>query len=836
MDLLVTLGPQLRRDVVVLVVPDIHMLEPAHWQALATHIRRGGRALFWGLHSSRGEQAPIEIAMLHPRTEYYDLSAGEIRGIDAGMTQRRRPLRFQSPFPLPESVAGEAGIRWVPIAEAREPGGPVKGWPASAVILAATNAPVSAWAWIAWEPDRAFQEAQVALLRRAARFLMNTRFLLSAETRRAAWAPGDRIDLSLAVIGSAAETNVVRLNLEIENAKGSIERRWAQFLTVDGTLAAPARASALAYLGDVPRAVGRDETWRIRIGLVDARNERVLDHLSIPMPLLIESDPESAFREARPGTRGTHFIFGRRPSIVAGAAFDPPFGSANLSALQPPRFRPDRAIYELDSISEIGLNLVSVRYSAIEEAPQVRFLLNELRKRRMWALVILPARLSWNVEAPTTAELLKALALPSDHNLLAVAVDVTPPLPSDEAACSRIRAAWARWLAEQADAISDEELKHALETDPVLCLRNATHGIPAESEGALRLVASFFRDAVGRGLRRIRLEAAQQAPGALFTALGVERYPAFAGLPYVDFVTLALPPWDMEHQAIFDFLTAYARGFSGGKPVMWRLESPATRYPPSPDALRASAQVLEESIRRLEKAHAAGVLFGPVFGAPRGSDAMDGGLLNPDGSWRPAGEIARARVNEWKRKTLTIPSFLARESDWLIPAAWREWESPQTQKSTPQEPLEIRPFNRGRSTRDWIGGRRALTDEQKRMLREHLCADWISPMPPGDDAPLGAGLRRPVSLEVVNTGFASWTASVEGEPGSVWIRATHESGRVHLLPIRDTMPGSRAIAKWTPADPGDWTLRMWVPAYGEFGEALRVQVRATTQRNSSESR
>ena len=91
-------------------------------------------------------------------------------------------------------------------------------------------------------------------------------------------------------------------------------------------------------------------------------------------------------------------------------------------------------------------------------------------------------------------------------------------------------------------------------------------------------------------------------------------------------------------------------------------------------------------------------------------------------------------------------------------------------------------------------------------------------------AVLRAGLREKLELELWNTGPARWSAGVGGRSGSIWVRASHPEAREQWVAVADTPSGQHAVVRWTPADSGRWTLRMWSWSQGGFGEPLQVEV------------
>ncbi len=816
---LVTAGPRLRQDGAALVVPEMHLLTPAHWQQLASHIQRGGPVLFWGLDPAGGGDG-VALPMLRPLREYYTLNAREIRGLSGGMLQAPRALRFQSPFPR-ETATGATGKmrRWIPLAEAREPPGHPRGWPASLLIEAPAEGPLRAWGWIGWAPASAHAAAQRALLRRAARRLYERQYILDAGIDRAAMSPGDSIEIPLRIAAASPTAGPWRISVEMENDAGVVTRRLAEPLDGDRARRPIAMVSTSLFLGSAPRAIARAEDVRIRFSLTDAAGVKSLDEFTQRIRLLPDERPADDPSDERLGVRGAGFIVGRRPLALFGAAFDPVFAGAPGNPLDLDRYDMARALRELDLFREAGFNLVELDYTTPAQAPQLRHLLDEMRPRQLWALIRMPALSPWTPDWAQADAQLAALRLSRGHRVFAVAIDLAID-PNNERSRTALRAAWRAWIAEQYGDPAHAEF--LLNADPDAVLPDPDHARAAETPPALRrAIARFLHDHTSRRMRDTRRFLQTRAHGALLTAIGGDEYPLPPPAHHLDFVTRTIPA-AMEPPApgLLEFRTAHARGAAGGKPVLWRHAGAPMTYPPSADDLRRQAEALSAAGRALQRARAAGLMYASLAGGPRGPSDLDIGLVNPDTGWRPGGDALRGRVHEWRRAPAPTPVWRGREAEPETDAAWRSWGDRYVDEARADTIEEMRPTAWGRGTRDLPA---AGLDNQPISAPAPLAyvnAEWLEPAP--ESEPLRRRARQPVQLEWLNTGVATWSPSITGHVGAVWVRARSDAGRTQMLPVRETAPGARASLVWTPTDPGAWTLRGWLHPAGEFGEALRI--------------
>jgi hypothetical protein len=817
---LVTAGPRLRQDGVVLVVPDLRALTSAHWSQLTNHIRRGGPALFWGLDPATGADDAETLAMLRPLREYYTVLAREIRGTAGGMSQSSEPMRFQSPFPRETAVGPrDKNRRWIPLAEAREPEGHARGWPASLLIEAPADGPLRAWGWIGWAPSAAHAQAQRALLRRAARSLRARQFILTAGIDRAVLGPGDPIEMSLRIVAASPTAGPWRITVEMENEAGVVTRRLAESL--DPVRRAVAGVSTSLFIGVAPRAIARAEDMRLRFSLADAAGAVRLDGFTQRIRLLPDEPPADDSSDERLGVRGAGFIIGRRPLTLFGATFAPLFAGPPGNPLDFDRYDIETALRELDLIREAGLHVVEMDYISPAQAPQLRHALDEMRARRLWALLRMPSLSPWTPDWERADALFAALRLPRAHRLFAVAVDLTLS-PDDARTQAAIRGAWRDWIAEQYGDSTRAEALLGAPPDSVLPTPAAAR--EADAPIALRLaIARFLHDRIGRHLRDTRRFLDGRARGALLTALGGDDYPLPPPAHHLDFVTCTWPASAHVPEAGFlEFRTAHARGLAGGKPVLWRHAGAPLAYPPSAEDARQQAEALEAAAHALRRASAAGFIYASLSGGPRGATGADVGLLHPDTRRRPGGDAMREHVHQWRRRPPPTPVWRGREADLDFDTAWRRWGARYADDARAGIVEELRPIGWGRSAADLPAVGLGDAPFEAPAPFAHVNAEWIEPSP--ESEPLRRPARRPIRLEWINTGVAAWGPSVTGRTGSVWVRARSQGGRSQLLPVRETAPGARASLMWTPTDPDVWTLRGWLHPFGEFGEPLRFEV------------
>ena len=822
---LVTAGPGLRQAGAVLVVPEVRRLTPALWTQLLNHLQRGGLALFWGRDpptSPGGDGCEIFSAA----SEWYAFSAREIRGMPNGLLTAARPISLQSPFPRPTGPPGATGAteRWIPIAEAANPGGATRGWPASIFVRQPSNAPPCAWGWIGWDAASEHGGTITALLRLTAERLQQRQFLLQAGLDRYVMEPGGAFDLRVVVANGNPAASAWRVTAELENEDGVVTRRQAE------TLAASAPATLVStsiFLGTAPRQRDAGMKARLRIGLWDAAGTRRLDEVVQPVRLLPEPSPRATPGDERIGVRGNSFIIGRRPVALVGAAYAPAAADRTRSPFDPAQFDPARMRRELGLFRDAGFNALTLSCTHPSEVPQIRYLMDELRDRHLWAILELPALSPWTPDWARARELLAALRLsPGDRYAALSPGPVHPPRAGSEE--DTVAAAWRAWLLEQYG-----QLAHATEVlgaDPLahppgVWWTDARAEIPR----TVRLAAlRFLEDWIGRHYGACARFLREQGWPGLFTARSGLTIDPAAGAHHLDFLTLDGADLADNEPGRIEFHTAYARAVGYGKPVLWiniRADMP---YPPAEADQRRQAATLDAVSRSLLVSQAAGLVYGGFAGGPQRPGGRDDGLLNPDATWRPGGDALRARAQEWRRPSGAPPPWRGRELDAAgqtdgLRGAWLDWRERYADEAKAGRVEELRPTGWAKSSREWpaegLGGEPHRDPAPLRQVN----AEWIPPaMTTSGVARMG--LRQAVRLELINTGLATWAPSVTGHTGAVWIHARSPKGRVQPLGVRETPPGARQSIMWTPTDPGEWVLRPWLHPAGGFGEPLSLHV------------
>lgn len=820
-DQLIAAGPVLRRDGAVLLVPRIRELSPTLRSALTNHISRGGPTLVWGLDPLSRDQAD-QPSILPAATEFYSFTTRRIEGVHNGLLNVRSPMRLQSPFPFTGTT--NATVHWIPLARALAPANLLQGWPASLWVDTTDPKLLRAWGWIGWDPDENAQQPQQALLQLVASRLAQRNFLLRAGFERYSFEPNDTLNIPVKIAVAPPSRGPWRVTAEMESEDGAVTRRLSD------TIAPPHPVSIIStslFLGTAPRRLQQEQRTTLHVSLLNATNNLLYAENRQPVRMRAEADTVRGAPEERIGARAAMFTLGRRNVLLLGADYAPLSAASPHSGLDPDFFDPALLKRDISLFRDAGFNAIAVRYTAEEQAPQLRILLDDLRDNRIWALLQIPALSPWNPDWAEAKNLLDGLGLSTNHHVFAISPGIiAPPRPGAE--MERLDSAWKAWLEEQYGSVARAEEKLGIHnnTPAIGSWWDAENSAsPAWRPAARR----FLEDFAARHYSNCRAFLRARNWNGLFSAASGTPLDPAAGAALLDFITLDGAALDASDRDRAAFYTAYARTVSDNKPTLWINLSAAMPYPPSNNDLRKQASALDNTFREMTRAYASGAIIGGFTGGPLGSDGNDRGLVNPDGSWRPAGDAVRSRMQDWRRAPNQPPPWRGMEIDTVnMPksptALWREIKGEPDSEHLGTLVEEMRPigWNRYAAETPLTGLSGAEPDAPEPL--QFFNATWGSDNSPAPSRIARARMRQAKQLELLNTGLARWQAFREGETGSIWITARRGNGRPTRIPVSDTMPGARTTITWTPTDKGTWTLRPTIHPGIAFGEALRVEV------------
>jgi len=758
-------------------------------------------------------------------------------------------------FPGQTGVGGEqaADSRWLPVTASLSATSEILGYSGSVYIHPHAEGLYSISGWLGVNPAKeepdAFTELVEAALEAVSRDMYLHRYGTGGYSTRSQ-AP---VQLSSRLIDRRRrDQSPVRLAVEWINRQ-NIEVRRHVSPPLD-TLAMP----AVLNLGLAPEATDQTELYTLRISIRDRNDQRSLDRTEQLFKVFPEKAPPP---EKEPVTVLTgQLAQGRHPMFMLGVNYWPrllgPLSRENRHWLSPALFDPVMVQGDLDQIAAAGINSIAIEYTEIAQAPQLLFVLDELRRRSMWAILYIPSLHPLDLRMDEALRLLEAVRLKDWNEVFALetarGIVVRPRVER-----RHLDQAWNDWVNEHFNSATEAEQKLGIE---LWRDRGRTSGPPDQQleqgphrNGAVALYYSFLRDYASRQMGYIRQTLRSKGYSNLLTARTAYAWPRnsspgnfdaldlFTGAIHQDFMFVdawTAHPLRSEH-ADGNILYAYARGMSGGKPVLWAEFGHHVDASGGSASLQRQKEVYKYFLDLFIEQGASGgfAWWFPPESSFRSDE--DWGIVDPDGNWRQAEDVfrsARLRLRQTRAKTWSVN----RQNATLIQSAsqWREEQKVRrgffparptspvvTEWIPPGAGLDSMALLDPRQTKRWseIEGLFMLNSEWGALSVAGVMQERL----PGTN--IRTYTRRPVDMEIINSGTVKWTRTPERQNGSIWLRVSQSGHADEWIPLPPLTTGARQNVRWLPRETGVWEIQPHMIGYGKFGERLHVEVTTPPQ-------
>lgn len=792
----------------ILVVADIGGLPGDAWQDLAGYLRAGHPVVLCGPVSgdpAAGFGLTADGTGLERLAQAYGFTLDRLEHPAALQPpQAADGLYAQSWLvPAPRPPAEADAIRRIPLAAGYAYPGQLRGWPSWWVRAPAADPgqPPVGWVWLAVDAGRESSPAYPWLVEGAVRALRAPGMLAGFPSIAHRMEPGRPLTLDVAWLADPGELRELRVSAEWLAERGEVLRR-----VVSPPLPAATGAVSL-NVGVTPSPDPRSASARLRIQVRSRDDTRAFDQLDRLIKIRtdgIDLPPETWVTAAGPSLlagRVPFFLFGvdyipiRTPETGA-----PPADGG--SWLEGYAFDGDAFLRDLDLIQELGMNTLGLACDRPEQAPQLAWVLDELRRRNLKAVV----RLGGPGLADSDSDILRALVqragLAARSEI--AAIELALPAVAEGAFETDAANAWPVWL----DWMEDP--------DP-LPWPDARASDDPEIRGKVdRFLRMHIR---GRMLDRIALLRELGCPHLVSLRL-VAGAPdeASPDRPRLDeslagpLVDLAAVPGEVLRFRTLDaeaprFHALYSRGMAGGRPVYWQ---DAVRDPVPGMTRREQAQ---NTIEAAFASGSAGWMSGPWFA--EASDPALGhlGLVAPDRTWHAEVSILRAYKNRLRQQRPMIRPWREQMFDPIlrfedragVTAAWLQRYAGMFE--------ELRPTGFRNDASDWL--RRVETGEAGAAdARDALAALWKTgalgvsyaerlvgrslTVPPG----------RPVVLSLVHLGPSAWDHPDAPSRHPVRLRITGPAGRIEWLDLPEASFGDVVEVAWEPTEPGRHVLQV----------------------------
>ena len=792
-----------------------------------------------------------DIPLMSPPCRTYDFQAAEVRPEDADGRYYLGNAHMQSPYPGERGWGGQSSsqARWIPIYTAINNQRRVCGWPASLFIEPRTNGAPRRWAWIGMDADAAPRELIEDMLSECISRLYAGLFLYQAGCDRFTMKADETLNVSASWTTIQERDTSLRVAAElIREGESYPARRIVMAPTQPG-------GPVVIQLGRLPDVTDEPGNYTVRVSLEDAlQPERIYDFIEQPVKIL---PPDVAAQGPWIGTSGARFTLGGRPLFLLGFHYMP----MGLESAHPKRmtrwltpacFDPELLRRDLAIIESIGINSIAIDYRNEEEAPQLRFVLDEATRRGLWVYLALEGIDPFAPDLDKLRRMLDAAGLKNQSRVWAMAV-ATEPRAGRYAERCRLDAAWQGWLLEQYESIAQAEAVLGRPIwrngESITGPTDAELGSDGDHRGSVAVYRRFVDDyasrQLGRAVRAIRDAGCRQLLTLQTGFLGTGSPAGNAYLPldsatgatHFDFAAIqgnALNGSTDDFNAA-GFLAAYARGVLDGKPVAWLRFGAPVGSPPAPAGLKNQARVCNELFELALRTYSAAGIGWRYTPGECPEDRSDYGLVSPEGQPRPAANAYREFAHRLRTERDAPATWQGREihrdADARgLPALWNQWKEDYMKATASRRLVEVRPAGYGRRTSEVLLRPVGGESYQAPAPIEGINAEWgrveVEGRPvdrvPGQ--PISVTARQRVKLELINTGAATWDAAQENHPRTVWVALDNPRGGRQMLPVRATRFGERTWITVTVTDEGRWRIRPQLLDAGPFGEAAEIEV------------
>lgn len=773
-----------------------------------------------------------DVMMVSPPYRHYELNPRKIRFMQTAPTVAVPSTRMQSPLPRARGTGGEAAApyRWIPVGTALAPQGTTLGWPVSIYIERPPKAPAKNWAWIGIDPTAESRAVFKRAVTDCVHILQRDRYLYRAGCDKFSYTGGEPITVAASVMADPQ----LRVRARLVDAKGKVLKQAV----------APAAATVQFDLGVAPEVDGTAKDYVVRVTLEEAAGKhKVYDQ--IDQVIKVFSAPQSPAEDDWMTVSGAYFSYRGKPVFLSGINYWPLSHNGKSPGefaphwLEPSVFDPEIIRRDLDRLQEVGINAVSIQYHEEGQAPQLKFFVDECRKRGIWVHAFVGHLQPLEQNLAKAEKIITAADLKNLPGVFAIDIAWEPHLGNYGQRCG-FDAHWEAWLKEQYGSIEHAE---KVIDRPFLIKDDHVTG-PTDDElrtdGSHRAFVAVYRRFVddymsrryGEVERLVRRSGCKQLLSARSGYGGTGSHWADAlfpmdlgtGIVHLDFVSpegYALTG-DLDQFYEGGFLTAYARGVSGGKPVAWLEFGCSVGQNPQRVDLENQARLNHNMFELGLKSHAAG-LFGWWYPSGwRVDERSDMGIVNPDSTWRPVGDEYRAAAKRVAKESFEPLRWADREIDRDsdargVSGLWDGRRETYRKEMSEDRIEEIRPTGFGKLITELpvvsVGG---VPYEAPAPL---ACAnaEWGRieingseyPRRPGEKLKIKSGDR--LRLELINTGPATWT--------NVVVVADTTQIEVAGLPF-----GDRNWVTWDSAATGNWRLQPLLRDIGQFGEPLDIVV------------
>ena len=835
----------------LLVVPGALALSPETDRVLGDYLLAGGRLLNLGtrhLLESTDSDDVRQATGLHLPLMSVTSAAVRVRGVEGLVEFSPRALTGTQPGLLGTGGDQAGETRWIPLVEVVEDDGVPTSWPGAIWLTPQAHGRYAVAGWLGINLTRDDTKDLLPLMNAVLENLTRDIYLQRFGVPHFSMAAKSPQTATARLIDRRADLTPVRLVVEWLNERGQEVRRH-----VSPPLDA-LTGQAVMNIGLAPSPPANPERYTLRFVVRDRNDQRTFDVAEQPVKVF-PSDAGDAGVDPITVNAG-QLVQGRRPVFMLEVNYWPRISLSmmgeNRHWLHAGNFNPATVESDLDLMESVGLNAIAFEYTDIGQAPQVRFVLDEVRRRSMWVCLYVPALNPMDLRIEDARAMLEAIDLAAWPEVFALEVARGfTVLPRVER--RRLDAAWSDWVEEHFNTIDEAELKLGLS----LWRERGRLAGPPDAEikrgpwqdRAVALYYCFLRDYVSRRLGYVRQWKQNEGYPSLVTARSAYGWP---GDPPADVLDVLDISTGAQHLDLLypdawaihplrsmpgdgDVLAAYTRGAGAGKPVVWSSFGQSVGKKPDASSYQRQKEVYAHYLNEFIRQESSGAFAWWFPPGASGPVPQDWGLVHPHGAWRPVEKALRAARLQIRQLRVQPRPVVRKPGPQLLSAShWAEQQRERTGLFSPESisagVTEWMPPGVGTDSRHLLDPRfRATWSEMDAFSL--LNAEWSRVVAgdselarePGDPVRIYTG--RTLKADLLNSGNVHWLGGGERTSGTVWVRISQPGSQDEWVTLGTTTErGVRKTIEWQAREPGIWDIQPFLVGYGKFGERLRVDV------------
>jgi len=411
---------------------------------------------------------------------------------------------------------------------------------------------------------------------------------------------------------------------------------------------------------------------------------------------LVVVEPPKVTDADRVKVKGAHFHYRGKRWFAFGLNYWPRFIAGQEPVdygrhwLDPVNYDPEVIEADLRLLKEMGMNCVSISYGDVRQAMPLRDFLRRCYEHDIKVNLFIAGAHPLHFQPEIVRQLLEAADLPNQPALFAYDIAWEPRWGGYNER-RRYDNEWRKWLEENYGSIeaAEKDFGFKLPRDEK---GNVT--VPKDEhllkDGEWRIMAAAYRrfldDMLSRRYRAVvrfirsldpnhLIGARTGYGGGPFGAEGAFPFDHTSGAKHLDFISPEgwnlgwLGQAEEEQFARAVFITAYGRWAGNSKPVFWAEFGLTLRHGPfsldwydDEERLQAQAKLYDAIYRLMQLSDADGAMGWWFPGGYRVNERSDFGIVNPDGTLRPAAHIAK----KWAKVLTNLPEVDKRQTAFIV--------------------------------------------------------------------------------------------------------------------------------------------------------------------------